>query len=319
LLLPGAHPLRLSVAIEHAAFSWDCVHDHDGSRSLARRAIRSLRDGEDAGISDEQYDDAADMVGVLGRMMKRKSWEGTPKPGHGASPSSVEPVPTSKPGDPFPQTYPSTSAPLTKSVAPTTPSRKVNVYRDEDNPPSLYGGPVGGTPRSPTEERRSSKGSRHTRERSGSKSTAQTVTPRDRPAGSSRERAYTNGSGGSTTYTRDAPRTRDYPETPSPPPPPPPPKDTTPPSMRTPSNKQSTPRRDTSSRISPRDQRRLVTPTSTTQRRPAATSSPAATRTTPPMYPRPMEVSPKSRSRGERQNPRNSNGYHTDEGYGGSS
>jgi hypothetical protein len=315
LLLPGAHPLRLSVAIEHAAFLWDCVHDHDGSRSLARRAIRSLRDGEDAGISDEQYDDAADMVGVLGRMMKRKSWEGTPKPGHGASPSSIEPPSATKPitGDPFPQTYPpKISSPLANSVVPTTPSRKVNVYRDDENPPGLYGGPVGGTPTSPTQERRSSKGSRQTRERSGSKSTANTVTPRDR--NTARERAHTNGSG--STYSRDPPPrpTRDpdpLPETP----PTPPPKDASPPSMRTPS-KQSTPRRDTSSRISPKNPR--ITPTQVRQRPVTSGSQSPATPARQLTYPRKMEVSPKRR--GERQyDVMASNGYHTDEGYGGSS
>jgi hypothetical protein len=305
LLLPGAHPLRLSVAIEHAAFLWDCVHDHNGSRSLARRAIRSLREGEDAGISDEQYDDAAHMVGVLGRMMNRRSWEGTPKPGHGASPSSVEPTSATKPGDPFPQTFPPTNVPLVNNVGPTTPSRKVPVYRDEENLPGVYGGPVGGTPRSPTEERRGSKGSRHTRERSGSKSTTHTITPRERTT--ARERAYATGRG--STYPRDA-RVRD-PETP----PPPPPKDISPPSMRTPS-KQSTPRRDTSSRISPKDPR--ITPSQ--QRRPAPTTS-GTSPATPDQrltYPRPMEVSPKRRAE-RQQEVLALNGYHTDEGYGGSS
>jgi hypothetical protein len=310
LLLPGAHPLRLSVAIEHAAFLWDCVHDHDGSRLLARRAIRSLRDGEDAGISDEQYDDAADMVGVLGRMMKRKSWEGTPKPGHGASPSSADPPSAAKANiaDPFSQPYIPT-IPLDEALSPTTPSKKMNVFRDDDVPPGLYGGPVGGAT-SPTQQRRSSKGSRHTRERSGSKSTTHTVTPRDRAAAAAIERAHRNGSG--STYPKYA-----LAEDPETPPPRPPPKDPTPPSMPVPS-KQSTPRRDTSMRVSPRDPR---TPASTRQTRVRPATSGSSPRTPADLtYPRPMEVSPKTYRRDSRQqDAKTPTGYHTDEGYGGSS
>jgi hypothetical protein len=315
LLLPGAHPLRLSVAIEHAAFLWDCVHDHDGSRSLARRAIRSLRDGEDAGISDEQYDDAADMVGVLGRMMKRKSWEGTPKPGHGASPSSADPPSATKPNiaDPFSQPYMPT-IPIDEALSPTTPSKKMNVFRDDEVPPGFYGGSVGSAT-SPTQERRGSKGSRHTRERSGSKSTTHTVTPRDRAAAAAIERAYRNGSG--STYPKYAPA--DAPETP---PPRPPPKDPTPPSTRLPSipSKQSTPRRDTSTRISLRDPR---TPGSAQQVRTRVVTSGGSPPRTPAdlTYPRPMEVSPKTHRRGGSRQHDNMTpiGYHTDEGYGGSS
>lgn len=294
LLLPGAHPLRLSVAIEHAAFLWDCVHDHNGARSIARRAIRSLRDGEDEGISDEQYDDAAEMVGTLGRIMRRKSWEGTPRPGHEPSPGPNEPLSTIKDSNLL--QLPQSRDPMASNVtAPITP-RKVNVFRDTENSPSLYGGPVGGIPTSPAAERRNSKGSRHTRERSGSKSTQQTITPRDR---TSRDRSYTNPSTGITPPTRPPP-TKALPDTP----PRPPPKDyprTTPPSMRTPSNKQaSTPssRRD-SSRISPKDQGRTPSRTLT--------------------YPRPMEVSPKTARRERERQEVPANGYHTDEGYAGSS
>jgi hypothetical protein len=320
LLLPGAHPLRLSAAIEHAAFLWDCVHDHDGSRSLAKRAIRSLRDGEDGGITDEQYDDAADMVGVLGRMMKRKSWEGTPKPSHGASPSSVEvpPLPTGKPNiaDRYSQPYMPT-IPLDEALSPTTPSKKMGVFRDDGIPPSLFGGPVGGMPASPTQERRGSKGSRDTRERSGSKSTTQTVTPRDRAAAAAleRERAYRDTSGSS--YPRYVLETS--PETP---PPRPPPKDPTPPSTQR-LSKQSTPQRATSSRTTPQDTGR--SPASALQPRARRGSSAGSPQTPgPPItYPRPMEVSPKGQShrRGSRSTDRapSERGYLTDEGYGGSS
>ena len=315
LLLPGAHPLRLSVAIEHAAFLWDCVHDHNGSRSLARRAIRSLRDGEDAGISDEQYDDAADMVGVLGRMMKRKSWEGTPKPGSTSAPSSGEkPAPIKlNIADPFSQSYVPT-IPLDETLSPTTPSKKMEVYRDNQLPSSGYGVSVGSAPASPTQERRGSKGNRHTRERSGSKSTTQTVTPRDRAAAAAmeRERAYRNGSG--STYQEVAAK-ETSPETP---PPRPPPKDPSPVSMRLPS-KQSTPRRDTSSRVTPQGPR---TPASIPQSRTRPATSAGSPQTPDQLrYPRPMEVSPKYGHRrcSRQQEAMAANGYLTDEGYGGSS
>lgn len=74
-LLPGSHPLRLSVAIEHAAFLWDCAKDGDGSRTLARRAIRECHASKE-GMSDADFEEAAECVGVLGRMMRREGLGG---------------------------------------------------------------------------------------------------------------------------------------------------------------------------------------------------------------------------------------------------
>lgn len=88
--LPGSHPLRLSVALEHSAFLWDCVHDHEGSRRVARRAIKDVYRAQEA-MDDTEFEDAAELVGVLGRMMKRKSWEGTPRVGGVGSPEPVAP------------------------------------------------------------------------------------------------------------------------------------------------------------------------------------------------------------------------------------
>jgi hypothetical protein len=78
-LLPGAHPLRLTTAMEHAAFLWDCVHDHEGARQMARRAIRSLRDREEVEFSDEAFEDAAAQVQLLGKIMRRRSLDSTPR------------------------------------------------------------------------------------------------------------------------------------------------------------------------------------------------------------------------------------------------
>jgi hypothetical protein len=73
--------------LEHSAFLWDCVHDHEGSRRVARRAIKDVYRAQEA-MDDTEFEDAAELVGILGRMMKRKSWEGTPRVGM----SSPEPV-----------------------------------------------------------------------------------------------------------------------------------------------------------------------------------------------------------------------------------
>ncbi|KAF2796244.1 14-3-3 protein [Melanomma pulvis-pyrius CBS 109.77] len=89
--LPGSHPLRLSVALEHSAFLWDCLHDHEGSRRVARRAIKDVYRAQEA-MDDTEFEDAAELVGILGRMMKRKSWEGTPRvPGVGSPEPPIGP------------------------------------------------------------------------------------------------------------------------------------------------------------------------------------------------------------------------------------
>ncbi|KAF1953295.1 14-3-3 protein [Byssothecium circinans] len=101
--LPGSHPLRLSVALEHSAFLWDCIHDHEGSRRIARRAIKDVYRAQEA-MDDTEFEDAAELVGILGRMMKRKSFESTPRVGQVASPepatSAAHPPSNSQPAVP---------------------------------------------------------------------------------------------------------------------------------------------------------------------------------------------------------------------------
>lgn len=89
--LPGSHPLRLSVALEHSAFLWDCMHDHEESRRIARRAIKDVYRAQEA-MDDSEFEDAAELVGILGRMMKRKSWEATPRVGGMATPEPAVPA-----------------------------------------------------------------------------------------------------------------------------------------------------------------------------------------------------------------------------------
>lgn len=126
--LPGSHPLRLSVALEHSAFLWDCVHDHEGSRRLARRAIKDVYRAEEA-MDDVDFEDAADLVRTLGRMMKRKSWEGTPRVG-GPSPAPVDgPVDGPQGGEHMGNGGPSITG---DRLVQTQPSPRVNRLAAEE-------------------------------------------------------------------------------------------------------------------------------------------------------------------------------------------
>ena len=69
-LLPGSHPVRLSVKVEYIAYIYDCLHEAEQSRRMARIAIRDVYEAHE-GMDDESFEDAAEMVGILGRMMKR--------------------------------------------------------------------------------------------------------------------------------------------------------------------------------------------------------------------------------------------------------
>lgn len=41
-LLPGSHPVRLSVKVEYVAYLYDCVKEREASRRLAKRAVREV-------------------------------------------------------------------------------------------------------------------------------------------------------------------------------------------------------------------------------------------------------------------------------------
>lgn len=69
-LLPGSHPLRLSVKLEYAAYLYDCLQDPIASRRLAKHAIADVYNAQE-GMDDESFEDAAEIVGVLGKMVKR--------------------------------------------------------------------------------------------------------------------------------------------------------------------------------------------------------------------------------------------------------
>ncbi|PHH79068.1 hypothetical protein CDD82_2620 [Ophiocordyceps australis] len=69
-LLWGSHSLRLSVRTEYAAFLYDCVHDLDASRKLAKQTIADVYAATE-GMDDDMFRDSCELVTVLGKMMKR--------------------------------------------------------------------------------------------------------------------------------------------------------------------------------------------------------------------------------------------------------
>lgn len=69
-LLWGSHSLRLSVKTEYASFLYECVHDVEGSRKLAKDTITEVYDAPE-GIDNDMFSDACELVTVLGKMMKR--------------------------------------------------------------------------------------------------------------------------------------------------------------------------------------------------------------------------------------------------------
>ncbi|KAI2005842.1 hypothetical protein LOY97_004282 [Ophidiomyces ophidiicola] len=75
-LLPGSHPIRLSVKLEYAAYLYDCVHDAAACRRVAKKAIADVYNAQE-GMDDESFEDAAQLVGVLGKMVKRGAKAGS--------------------------------------------------------------------------------------------------------------------------------------------------------------------------------------------------------------------------------------------------
>jgi hypothetical protein len=69
-LLWGSHPLRLSVKVEFTAFMYDCLHERERSRQLAKATIAEVYNAQE-GMDDDMFEDAAQLVGLLGKMMRR--------------------------------------------------------------------------------------------------------------------------------------------------------------------------------------------------------------------------------------------------------
>jgi hypothetical protein len=86
----GSHSLRLSVKTEYAAFLYECVHDVEGSRRLAKRTIAEVYDAQE-GMDDDMFNDACELVTVLGKMMKRGLGSSHPSRSRGQSPATIAP------------------------------------------------------------------------------------------------------------------------------------------------------------------------------------------------------------------------------------
>lgn len=158
--LPGSHPLRLSVALEHSAFLWDCMHDHEESRRVARRAIKDVYRAQEA-MDDSEFEDAAELVAILGRMMKRKSWEATPRVGGLATPEPAVPATPDR-------AQPSSSS--FQSHGRTNVSHQGNPqtrWRSADGPPTTY--PVTEAPAAPVRSRANSANKAGSRQKEGGK------------------------------------------------------------------------------------------------------------------------------------------------------
>jgi hypothetical protein len=69
-LLPGSHPIRLSVKVEYVAYLYDCLHEGEQSRRLAKKSIADVYNATE-GMDDDSFEDAAELVGMLGKMMRR--------------------------------------------------------------------------------------------------------------------------------------------------------------------------------------------------------------------------------------------------------
>lgn len=88
-LLPPAHALRLAATLEHAAFMWDCLKDHEQARSLAARTIKEVYSSSE-GLDDDEFADAAAIVQALGGIVKRGSNESSPNLSTNTSKTQVQ-------------------------------------------------------------------------------------------------------------------------------------------------------------------------------------------------------------------------------------
>ncbi|KAJ5242598.1 uncharacterized protein N7469_000925 [Penicillium citrinum] len=123
-LLPGSHPLRLSVKLEYAAYLYDCLQDPIACRRLAKHAIADVYNAQE-GMDDESFEDAAEIVGVLGKMVKRGG-----KPGSSTAGSSTSHGDRSRSRNSRSSRSPShldTSVPTTVSPVPVTKSTPVSA------------------------------------------------------------------------------------------------------------------------------------------------------------------------------------------------
>ncbi|KAJ5794057.1 hypothetical protein N7457_000656 [Penicillium paradoxum] len=130
-LLPGSHPLRLSVKLEYAAYLYDCLQDPVACRRLAKQAIADVYNAQE-GMDDESFEDAAEIVGVLGKMVKRGG-----KPSSSTAGSTVSRGGRSRSHSSRSLSQMDTSVPTTISPVPVTKSTPVSETRESEIPPAV--------------------------------------------------------------------------------------------------------------------------------------------------------------------------------------
>lgn len=124
-LLPGSHPIRLSVKLEYVAYIYDCLHDGDASRKLAKQTIAAVYNAQE-GMDDESFEDAAELVRLLGKMMKRGLGGGPSSGGSGTGGSRFGGGSSSTPM--LPQSRPATTSPQTNgALIPPAPVSALGV------------------------------------------------------------------------------------------------------------------------------------------------------------------------------------------------
>ncbi|MCJ1311936.1 hypothetical protein MMC25_005610 [Agyrium rufum] len=108
-LLSGSHPIRLSVKLEYAAYLYDCLHDGEASRKLTKQSILDVYNAKE-GMEDDMFEDAAELVAIMGKMMRRVEEKG-------ATPAST---------------------PEHRALGPRTMEERVRQQEENPMPPALF-------------------------------------------------------------------------------------------------------------------------------------------------------------------------------------
>ena len=95
-LLWGSHSLRLSLKTEYTALLYECEHDAEGSRQLAKDTVAEVYEATE-GMDDDMFQDACELVTVLGKMMKRGLGSRRESRSSKVPPTTTASVPTATP------------------------------------------------------------------------------------------------------------------------------------------------------------------------------------------------------------------------------
>ncbi|KAL2871968.1 protein erg27 [Aspergillus lucknowensis] len=132
--LPGSHPLRLSIKLEYAAYLYDCLQDINASRKLAKQAIADVYNAQE-GMDDESFEDAAEIVGLLGKMVKR----GAKKSSQGGSTtrSATPRAESSRSEENRTPTARKTASPRTAATTPMPSPRTPKATKNSHSPAAV--------------------------------------------------------------------------------------------------------------------------------------------------------------------------------------